>query len=194
MKEQPTLIYQDLDGCLCNLDKATVEFYNGEFRDTTLYQNNKHIFVDVIVNTISELEDALGRSAVTEFLKVTPEKFWADMSWLPTGKALWDLVKEHDPIILSAPVDIPECMSGKLKWVEKNLGKDIRVILEMDKYKHVTDNLLVRDSERNKLRVLIDDSVSKITAWKKAGGMGILHESYTLTKIDLWSLGILEDL
>jgi hypothetical protein len=188
----PILIFQDLDGCLCDLDRATREFYNGGFRETPLYKNNKDSYPDTEFQLISELEDLIGREQVTSFLLVTPEEFWGDISWMSDGKELWESVEPTNPIILSAPVMTEACKAGKRRWCAENLG-DYRVILENDKYKHVTDNLLVEDNEIHYLRVLVDDSKRKTAAWTGAGGISIRHLNTKTTKEDLWALGILED-
>lgn len=192
MKKLPILIYQDLDGCLCDLNKISIEFYHNGFRKTIQYLENPEKYPDTKFLALKDMEEAIGHAAFEDFLLSTPEEFWGDMDWMPDGKELWDAIKDYDPIILSSPVKTLACKAGKRRWVKENIG-DIRVILESDKHKHTTDNLLVKDHERHYLRILIDDYHKKTSAWKEHGGVAILHTSFASTIQDLYALGISED-
>ena len=62
-----------------------------------------------------------------------------------------------------------ESLSGKLTWVEKNLGLDAdKVNFAHDKYKFAL-------SPEGKPNVLIDDFETKVKPFTEADGIGILH-------------------
>ena len=64
-----------------------------------------------------------------------------------------------------------ESLSGKLLWVEKNLGlSSDKVNFEHKKWKYAL-------SPDGKSNILIDDFQSKVEPFTEAGGIGILHIS-----------------
>ena len=100
------------------------------------------------------------------------EDWWATIPWMKDGKELWKYIRQFDPEILTAPMDKggkTGSLPGKLQWVEKNLKiSSERVNFEHDKWKYAT-------SDDGKQNILIDDFESKISPWRAAGGIGILH-------------------
>jgi len=102
------------------------------------------------------------------------ESYWSAMRWMPGGKLLWTFIKQFNPTILTAPIRDASCISGKNKWVDKNLGYTIPRIIESQKQKYA-----------NPTAILIDDTKEKIDAWVKAGGIGILHKNAAKTIKDL---------
>lgn len=95
--------------------------------------------------------------------------FWENLKWLPDGQQLWDHIKGMDPVILSAPSrnDL-RSPSGKLAWIHQHLGFDTHWVFTRASKKM----LLARPDA-----VLIDDFDKNIKAWRKAGGIGILHKN-----------------
>ena len=102
------------------------------------------------------------------------KEWWADLPWMKGGEVLWkELEKGHDPYILSAPMFIEgcpvahmSCKTGKLEWIEKNLGLNPnKVILTDEKFAYAKNNILIDDFEINTV------------PWKKKGGTPIKHES-----------------
>ena len=106
------------------------------------------------------------------------QSFWSDMPWMSDGKQLWNAVKNHNPIILSAVSKALGCRSGKKIWIHRELGG----------VKH----LLVKRSEKVKYAdsdsILVDDLQKNIDEWKAAGGIGIHHTSAaeTIKKLRRW--------
>jgi hypothetical protein len=102
------------------------------------------------------------------------EAFWVNLPWQPGGKELWAYIKQYNPDILTAPMDKlgkNESLSGKLLWVEKNLGlSSDKVNFEHKKWKYAL-------SPDGKSNILIDDFQSKVEPFTEAGGIGILHIS-----------------
>jgi hypothetical protein len=94
--------------------------------------------------------------------------FWVDMDWTKDGKELWDYIKKYKPIILSSPSEKNESRVGKIKWVEREIGKETRVILRSARNK--------KDLAK-KNHILIDDREYNIGGWEEEGGIGILHKT-----------------
>ena len=183
MKNYPYKIYCDMDGVLCDFEKAVVESINRELASEN--PKNPKLAAKVIAD--------LGRNYITtnDIAKYSPgkskpaakymyslvhddEEFWANLPWQPGGKQLWSYIRQFDPDILTSPMDKAgktESLSGKLTWVEKNLGLDAdKVNFAHDKYKFAV-------SPEGKPNILIDDFKTKVEPFTDAGGIGILHIS-----------------
>jgi len=145
-------------------------------------QENKHTYMiycdmdGVLVNFDKAVKN-LGHGSIGELEKSNPGlvwkliakagvKFWSDAEWMPDGRELWDSIKNYHPSILSAPIKAESSRIGKKIWVEKNLGSNVTLILaaSKDKHKYATPE-----------SILIDDRLSNINDWKKAGGIAIHH-------------------
>lgn len=102
-------------------------------------------------------------------------RFWLDLEPLPYMDAIFDLVRWYrakrlidEWYILSAPTNFVDSGSGKVKWLQRRLGKAFdRIILT--NHKHLLAN---PDC------VLIDDYEKHITDFRRAGGKGILFPSH----------------
>lgn len=94
--------------------------------------------------------------------------FWENMSWKKDGKELWNYIKKYEPDILSSPAKFDESRVGKINWVERELGEDVRVVLRSSKKK--------KDLAKSNY-ILIDDREDNIAGWKEKGGIGILHKN-----------------
>jgi hypothetical protein len=157
----------------CDMDGVLTDF-NGDF--IKLPDNKDGIGP-------AEYEDQYGKEAFWSLIDKYGEDFWSNMSWMPDGKQLWNFLVPYDPVILSAPSKNKVCVTGKLKWIDKNLpqiapnpfqlksknGWDgvSQVILDPDKYRYA----------RSKYDILIDDTPKKINPWRDTGAIGILHIS-----------------
>jgi len=159
-----------------NLKEIKVNFTKHYFNEQKLTYD---IYVDmdgVLVgfetgyNAISDVPFKKAKDGdMTVFWKPVNDagyEWWANLPWTNDGKELWEYVKKYNPTILTAPSRGDECPKGKKIWVKRELGEDIPIILEKDKYKY---------SGKNK--ILIDDTEEKINAWVDKGGIGILHTS-----------------
>lgn len=162
-------IYMDMDGCLCDFD-ARFEHYTGLGPDEWKKRANKQYgekiatekFWDIIDNQVST-------------------RFWHGMSWFQGGQELWDYIKKHEPIILTAPSFHDSSREGKTMWVKENLG-DYEIIFRQakDKAEFAGPN-----------KILIDDSVDNISDWKRKNGIGLLYTGDTKqTILELQQYGI----
>jgi hypothetical protein len=156
-------IYCDLDTVLSDFDTA--------FRE----------IADVKTKTGWEYRDRFGEPKVWEIIRKAGLSFWADMPWMPDGQKLWDYIKNYNPTILSAPAkeDIETCKTGKIIWCKRNLGPNVQVILEKQKYKYAAEN-----------HILIDDLEKNTIPWEQHGGISILHTSTDDTIKRLKELGL----
>jgi hypothetical protein len=141
------IIYIDLDGVLTNFNEAFEKLGYGKNED--------------YINKQSEFFKILAKAG---------ESLWSEMNWMSDGKILWDFLKQFNPTILSAPTTDPDSKSGKIKWIKRELGSNIKYILDKDKFKYATPN-----------SILIDDSLSKLVPWKEHGGIPIFHTSFENT-------------
>ena len=101
------------------------------------------------------------------------EAFWAELPWMPEGKAIWNAVKDYNPIILTSPMDqngYKGSIKGKEKWIKRHLELDTskRVIYSHDKYKYATKGGIPT--------VLIDDYDKNVQLFKEHGGIVIHHQ------------------
>ena len=143
----------DLDGTLCDYDGAMFEslerLRSPKEPKTRLYGNGEKTpyYLEQRMNLIRREED-----------------WWVNLPKLQLG---WDVLKvakrlDFRVIILSkGPRRNPIAYSGKKKWIDKNLGYDIDVILTQDKG-------LVYG------RVLIDDFPPYVESWLKHRPRGLV--------------------
>jgi len=102
-------------------------------------------------------------------------QWWSGLPWAPRGTELWNFLvqnsPEQPPVILSSPGTggsfIHKATTGKKTWLKENLPG---VTYHLDSNKSQWAN-------NDPMNVLIDDMSKNITAWKLAGGTGILHTS-----------------
>jgi hypothetical protein len=158
----------------CDLDGVLVDFDRG-FQD--IEENTENL-------SPKEYEKKNGKNSIWPLLDKLGADFWANLQWTKDGRELWDYLQRYDPILLSAPSRSPECLIGKTRWVNSNLGidqepvtdpadmtPDTRLVLDQDKWKYAT-------SEKD---ILIDDFKKKLEKWIEHGGTGILHNDSTDT-------------
>jgi len=154
-------LYIDMDGTLTDFDDA--------FTRTGIYNG-----------TMEEYEERVGAAKAWADIKKQGEKFWSEMNWFKDSKLLWAYCEKYHPTILTTtPFNNPASKTGKLKWIVRELGKDVPVLFSKNKGEHATPN-----------RILIDDYQKKIDNWTKNGGIGILHKSTQETIQQLKNLNL----
>ena len=181
-------IFCDMDGVLVNFEDAAVDTINEALKKKNPPLNK---IAKCIKNTLKRdfvvLSD-LERNSPTQCRYVTKymykllednEEFWLNLEWMPRGKELWDSIRDSKPYILTTPMEKAGSMSGKLKWVEKNIGlENVKgVILSCDKKKYA------QDKNSKKINVLIDDFIQNIEPWIKEGGVGLQYNHNDIDKI-----------
>ena len=139
-----------MDGVLCDFEKS--------------FENKYH-------RTLEQIKSSYNDGFIWALINKAGEPFWSEMPWLDSGKQLWNFIKPYNPTILTAPARSALCVSGKKKWIIRELGPNIPYIIDAKKYKYAKPDY-----------ILIDDSKKNIDKWIEAGGIGILHDN---TKIDV---------
>lgn len=139
-------LYCDMDGVLTDWDGAFMKIAGGLSAD--------------------EFTEKYGEGKMWALINSKGVDWWANMKWMSDGKQLWQYIKEYKPIILSKPSLHKNCLIGKRKWIERELGSKQPFILERDKSKYAS-----------KGSILIDDQVNNVYPWKQRGGIGILHKN-----------------
>lgn len=147
-------LFIDLDSVLTDFPKAVQELGEGPARGLG-----------------SEATD-IEKQRMYDAIEKAGEAFWANMAWFEGGKALWDMVKDLDPVILSSPGLFSYAPAGKKTWVQDNIP-GTPLYLEDSKSEYV---------DPYETSILIDDSTTNIGAWKDMGGIGILHTSFPETE------------
>ena len=108
-------------------------------------------------------------------------ELWHDLDPMPDAHQLWNYIKPHDPVILTATgTGVATAGDQKKRWVRQYLGNNpvILVPAAKDKQKYAAKN-----------HVLIDDKKKAIDPWVAAGGIGILHTGAANTIAELKKLG-----
>jgi len=166
IKEQNDyIIYYDMDSVLSDFDAA--------FRKIS----------DVPVKDGWEYKKKFSKQKFWNLIAQKGLEFWSTMPWMADGKKLWSYLTRspYEVIILSAPSTNDKAISerGKKIWCKNNLGSNVKIILDGDKYKYAGHN-----------KVLIDDLEKNIIPWRQHGGIGILHKNAIETLQQLQKLGI----
>ena len=143
--------YCDMDGVLCDFDKQ--------------FQKNFGMLP-------KEFEEKRGIPAFHKAINSKGQEFWETMDWMPEGRALWNKIKDYEPIIVTSPGSYKGAKEGKLVWIQNNLQpapKDVR----FERAGHKQNVLEGKSEEEIKKSILIDDYDKNINAWKAAGGKTI---------------------
>lgn len=152
-------IYCDLDGVLADFDKR-FEYFAGM--------------------SPSEYENAFGTKKFWELIdEKVGVRFWTGIPWMSDGKTLWDYIKPHNPILLSAPSRNDASKIGKRLWVKRNMPGTKLILASRENKQNYSD----------KSNILIDDRLDTIEEWQSRGGIGIHHTSAASTISQLKKLG-----
>ena len=160
IKEEYT-IYSDMDGVLVDFENRFKRFSDGI--------------------SPKDYEDKYGKEKFWDLIdKETGVRFWVGMPWMSDGKQLWDYIKTYNPTLLSSPSRSNSSRMGKRIWRKRNLPSTKLVLAQASK----------KQNYANPDSILIDDRVSNIDQWVKAGGIGILHTDTVSTINKLKELGL----
>lgn len=101
--------------------------------------------------------------------------FWPSIEKMDEADRLWEFMKPFNPtIITGCPKDnFEQAAAHKKVWIKKHFGEDVEVI-----------TCLARDKQiymKAKNDILVDDFMSNIKRWRKAGGVGIWHRNVDQT-------------
>ena len=165
-KNKELTLYVDLDGVLCDFVKGVQKL----FPEYTEHQYEaSSTFRKEMWNKVKEHAKQGG-------------ELWKDLDPMPDAHQLWNYIKPHDPVILTATgTGVATAGLQKKHWVKRYLGNNpvILVPAAKDKQRYAAKN-----------HVLIDDKRKAIDPWVAAGGIGILHTSAVNTINELKRLGL----
>ena len=143
------LLYCDLDGVLADFNQGVIN----------KFQINAH-----------QVKPSLLWNAINK-----SKTFFETLPWMPKGRELWERIKNHNPIILTGvPRGCPSAREQKIKWCQRELGPDVKVItcLTSNKVKYCLPN-----------SILLDDRNVNLELWKYKGGKFILYNEDKLDEI-----------
>jgi len=150
----------------CDMDGVLTDFVSG--------------FKKIDGRPTTEVEKE-GDPAFWDHVKKGGLEFWSNMPWIPGSKKLWNYIKDKNITILSAPArSLPNSPKGKKIWIKRELG-NVKLILKRAREKM---------QYANEHSILIDDLQKNITAWKSAGGIGILFKNPNQVIKKLKELGV----
>ena len=148
--------FLDLDGVIVGFDEGVLKVHNIE--DPFLKPEHKGKW---------GTEDMYGLDPV-EFWAPLGEKFWTNLPWTKEGKEILSLVEYefgYDNIcLLTSPCLTKGSVSGKIKWINKNLPTYKKKFL-IGFQKHFCAN---SDT------ILIDDRDKNVEEFREHGGKAIL--------------------
>jgi hypothetical protein len=143
------LLFCDLDGVLADFEEGVKRKFN---------------------KNIDEIKPAIMWSVINN-----SRNFFETLPWMPKGRELWEEIKKYNPIILTGvPSGSNTASEEKIKWCQRELGEDIKVItcLTKNKAKYCLPN-----------SILIDDRSDNLKIWNDKGGKFILYNEENIYKI-----------
>jgi hypothetical protein len=155
-------IYLDIDGVLNKMPEAALN---------KIFETNSITYPNTGDYDIVRVCNKLLPTPITseEFWANLDRAFWANIpqtaecSWLP--ELCSQMVGRKHVFLLSAPVDSPDCLAGKLEWVHKNLPPWLHRQFIFTSHKWVC---------ASPSALLIDDYDKNIQMFKAYGGQTIL--------------------
>lgn len=143
------IIFCDLDGVLADFEEGV----RNQFK-----------------KNIDELNPSLMWGVINK-----SKTFFETLPWMPKGRELWSRIKKYNPVILTGiPRGSKNIAKQKIKWCQRELGSNIKVITcaTKDKPKYSTFDY-----------ILIDDRPDNLIAWNNKGGKFILYDEEHLDVI-----------
>ncbi len=147
-------LFVDIDGVLTNFVGAALARHNRRFEE--LAPGEWHF------------NKALGLTETAFWAQLGGADFWANMDWLPDGRAILGAAEcsfgAENVSLLTSPSQDSACWQGKAQWVAKHLPQYNRR-LTVSACKTVFGGAG---------KVLVDDSEDNCEKWDRAGGEAIL--------------------
>ena len=161
-----------------------------EFDTPTIYCDMDGVIADFVTYTSKRL----GKSFKDENWLDLPEDMFYQLSPMSDAFVLWKFIGKYNPNILTAVPRKAESRGAvseraaddKKRWVKKHFNvpeNRVYAVLRQFKEKFAKDG---RDGRPN---LLIDDHIKNVKAFKRAGGLGVLHLNAHNTIKELKRLG-----
>jgi len=158
------IIYLDLDGVCTNFIKSAIYANNLNYEKTVEKWKSEYIGVFEACKVFG-----ISNKIFWENIEKNGESFWADMETYSWFDNLYNSLKSVGEVFfLTSPSLSPYSLSGKLKWMQKKLGKNFKNYI-------ITPNKHLLASKNS---YLIDDYPKNIEKFNNAGGNGILFPQY----------------
>jgi|TARA_B100001079_G_scaffold250770_1_gene242578 hypothetical protein len=167
------------------------------FKDYLVEFDTPNIYCDmdgVLVDFVKYTSEHLGQRFTDENWTDLPIDMFYRMPPMTDAKVLWNFIGKYDPFILTAvPRKSPErgpvserAADDKKRWMNKHFRvNDARVFAVLRKHKAN----FAKDGRDGRPNLLIDDHAKNVDAFKKAGGLGVVHTSARNTIKELRKLG-----
>jgi 5'(3')-deoxyribonucleotidase len=95
---------------------------------------------DYIPKIISEIRGSeCTEKEFWDTLDKAGSQFWANLEWLPWGKDLFGLCREHCPdsvVLMTTPSLSPSSASGKIEWINNNMPENMHRRYALSPCKH----------------------------------------------------------
>lgn len=161
-------IFLDLDDVLCDFTLSALQHVGCPVgpRDFDKYDPKWQFDIIAAANA---LHDNGRIFTPDEFWRSLPRSFWAGVQ--PSGICYWligacvGLVERDNVFILTCPTRYPDCIAGKLEWIQRFLPSWLHQQFLIGKPK-----FLCASPES----LLIDDSDENVYIFRKRGGHAIL--------------------
>tara|TARA_Y100001949_G_scaffold101980_1_gene85992 strand:- start:34 stop:552 length:519 start_codon:yes stop_codon:yes gene_type:complete len=164
--------------------------YLMEFDTPTIYCDMDGVIADFVTYTSKRL----GKPFKDENWLDLPEDMFYQLSPMSDAFVLWKFIGKYNPNILTAVPRKAESRGAvseraaddKKRWVKKHFNvpeNRVYAVLRQFKEKFAKDG---RDGRPN---LLIDDHIKNVKAFKRAGGLGVLHLNAHNTIKELKRLG-----
>lgn len=144
----------DVDGVIARFTKSVCELFNHPYEEPKEFEIHKMLGV--------------SKSYFWKIIDKQGYEFWANIE---PYSYFDELIKEiriidKDFCLLTSPSLSPDCIKGKLLWIQKHFGRGFR-------------NYIFAPANHKKQlsmpgRILIDDRKQTIYGWNEMGGRGIL--------------------
>lgn len=164
------MIYVDMDGVLADFCTAALKVHESPFDYRTYPVPGQYSMEKILNISASEFWSKIDEGG---------EAFWANLPEFPWTEELIDLLNRNyrdNWMILSSPSINPKCMSGKMKWLQRLLGKQFRQFMFTPaKYKRLLAEtpgaILIDDSDLNCDQFIKDggDAIKFPQVWNTAG-------------------------
>lgn len=111
--------------------------------------------------------------------------FFRDLPICEGAAEFWDEIEHLNPVILTAcpRTNYASVAAQKRAWVQEHLSPHAMVLPVMGRK-------MKRHFMQHPGEILIDDFESNVHDWREAGGLGILHQAFDRTAMDLMAAGI----
>lgn len=162
-------IFLDVDDVLADFSLAAIRHIGIDLDHVDLDSYYERFGYDIVLSTnyyFPSTEDL----TLEEFWARFDRTFWANLEKTKECDylilACCKLIGKENVFLLTAPIQDPDCVAGKMEWIRKMLPefwKDRRYLIAPPKYVCASPNSL-----------LIDDSDANVDAFRKAGGMATL--------------------